>query len=172
MDSGVFPLAVIRQFRLVSPRGRVILNSVGDRDGRKCAPRFPFKECIMRRFLCGLAMALSLVTLGGASAYGQDVEGVIVKGSRMVTEDVGRSRSVVPISEISLSYKVTYADLDLGSNEGKVALEKRVSDAALAACKEISRLHPGAKPDDVACAKAAVDDAMVKVKEAVAAARK
>ena len=110
----------------------------------------------MRRFLCGLAMALSLVTLGGASAYGQDVEGVIVKGSRIVTENIGRAPSGIPISEISLSYKVSYSDLDLGSNEGKVALEKRVSDAALAACKEISRLHPGAKPDDAACAKAAM----------------
>jgi UrcA family protein len=117
-------------------------------------------------------MALSLATLGGVSAYGQDVEGVVVKGSRMVTENIGRSPSGVPISEISLSYKVSYADLDLTSNEGKVALEKRVSDAARAACKEISRLHPGAKPDDVDCAKAAVDEAMIRVREAIATAKK
>ncbi len=126
----------------------------------------------MKRFLCGFALALAAVTIGGASAYGQEVEGVIVTGSRMVKENIGRSPSGVPISEISLSYKVSYADLDLGSTEGKVALEKRINDAARAACKEISRLHPGAKPDDAGCTKAAVDEAMIRVREAIAAAGK
>jgi UrcA family protein len=67
---------------------------------------------------------------------------------------------------------VSHSGLDLTSSAGIAALEKRVSDAALAACKEISRLHPAAKPDDAACAKAAVDEAMVKVREVVAAAAK
>jgi UrcA family protein len=126
----------------------------------------------MKRLLCGFALALAAVAIGGSGAYGQDVEGIIVKGSRMVVENIGRSPSGVPISEISLSYKVNYSDLDLGTTQGKAALEKRINDAARAACKEIGRLHPGAKPDDADCAKAAVDEAMIRMREAIAAAGK
>lgn len=126
----------------------------------------------MKRFVYGLAVALSAAAICGASAYGQGAEGITVKGSRMVTENIGRSPSGVPIVEISLGYKVSYADLDLRSSDGKAALEKRIGDAARAACKEIGRLHPGAKPDDAGCAKAAVDEAMIKAREAIAAAGK
>jgi hypothetical protein len=38
--------------------------------------------------------------------------------------------------------------------------------------EEVSRLHPGAKPDDADCAKAAVDEAMIRMREAIAAAGK
>ena len=126
----------------------------------------------MKRLLFGFALALAAVTISGSGAYGQDVEGVIVKGSRMVVENIGRSPNGVPISEISLSYKVGYSDLDLGTTEGRVALEKRINDAARAACKEIGRLHPGSKPDDAGCAKAAVDEAMIRMRDAIAAAGK
>ena len=51
-------------------------------------------------------------------------------------------------------------------------LEKRVREAADAACKEISRSHPDAQPNDAECARKATDGAMVQVREAIAAARK
>jgi UrcA family protein len=130
------------------------------------------QEATMKKTLLGFAIALSMVAIGATSAKAQEVEGVTVTGSRIVKERVGRTPASVPINAISLAYKVSYSDLDLTSSAGKAALEKRVSDAALAACKEISRLHPEAKPDDAACAKAAVDEAMVKVREVIAAAAK
>ena len=40
-----------------------------------------------------------------------------------------------------------------------------------AACKEIGRLHPLATPDDAACARAAIDDAMIQVKRLSATAK-
>ena len=61
--------------------------------------------------------------------------------------------------------------LDLTSSAGAQELAKRVSDAARAACKEIGRNHPTARPDDETCAKAATDEAMVKVNRLVAAAQ-
>ena len=65
---------------------------------------------------------------------------------------------------------MSYSDLDLGTKAGAAALEKRVQAAAAAACKEVRRVYPEAEPGDSACAKNAVDEAMVRVREVVAAA--
>jgi len=49
-------------------------------------------------------------------------------------------------------------------------LQKRVTDAALAACKEIGRQYPDSTPSEADCAKAATDKAIAKVNELAAAA--
>jgi UrcA family protein len=104
-------------------------------------------------------------------AFAQLPEEVTVQASRMVTSKIGRNPvSGAPINGLSLSYRVSYADLNLSTADGAAALEKRVAYAADAACRELSRISPLAKPDDRACAKEAREQAMVKVREAVAAA--
>lgn len=123
----------------------------------------------MRRILIALACGLATATLYCAGAIGQQIEGVDVEASRIVKERVGTSSVNAPINAISLSYRVSYADLDLATKEGATALKSRVEEAALAACKQISKLYPDAKPDDSSCAKQAVDDAMPSVKKAIAA---
>jgi len=60
--------------------------------------------------------------------------------------------------------------LDLASHVGALELEKRVHDAAMAACKEIGKQYPNATPSEDACAKAAADKAMVRAHELEAAA--
>ena len=97
---------------------------------------------------------------------------VMVQATRLMETSIGRSPSGVPISNISLAYGVNYSDLDLASHAGAMELEKRVSTAALAACKEISRQYPEALPKEPECAKAATEKAMVKVHELEAAAAK
>ena len=126
----------------------------------------------MRRILFGVAVGLLACAATGTDAWAQQLEGVNVEASRIVKETVGHSPNLAPINAISLSYRVSYADLDLGTKAGAAALEKRVQDAAMAACREITRLYPLATPDDKACAGKAIDEAMVKVHEAVAAAGK
>jgi UrcA family protein len=124
----------------------------------------------MKSVLLAVTIAIAaLVT--GVGAYAEDIEGVTVTGSRIVKDRIGRAPSGAPINAISLSYGVSYADLDLGTAAGKAALEKRISEAANAACKEIGRLHPLATPDDAACARAAIDEAMVQVKKLGATAQ-
>jgi len=62
--------------------------------------------------------------------------------------------------------------LDLATQAGAAELEKRVHNAATAACEELGRKYSDATPSDAACAKAAADAAMVKVHELEAAAAK
>lgn len=119
-----------------------------------------------------LGIGLLAAALTGSGVYAQSPEGVTVTGSRIARETIGSSTIGAPIDEVSLSYRVSYSDLDLTSSGGKATLERRVRAAADAACAEISRLYPDAKPGDAACVEAAVDAAMVKVHELVAAAGK
>jgi len=118
------------------------------------------------------AAAAAFALLGGITAA-QNAEEVTVQGTRMMTtEAAGRTTTGIPLVNVSLSYGVSIADLDLASQYGPIALEKRVRDAAMAACQEIGRQYPLSTPSDEACAKAAADKAMVKVRELVLAARK
>jgi UrcA family protein len=87
----------------------------------------------------------------------------------MSTKWVGTS-SGIPILDVSLSYGVSTAGLDLATKSGATALETRVKDAAAAACKEIGQKYPDATPNEAECAKSATAKAMVKVHELVAAA--
>ena len=51
-------------------------------------------------------------------------------------------------------------------------MQRRVNDAAKAACKEIGHQYPDATPSDAECAKVAADKAMVRVRELLASAHK
>jgi len=124
----------------------------------------------MRKILFGVAAGLFACAAIASDARAQQIEGVDVEASRIVKEQVGTAVNLAPIYSISLSYRVSYADLDLGTTAGAAALEKRVQTAAAAACKEVRRVYPEADPGDSACAKQAVDEAMVSVREVVAAA--
>jgi UrcA family protein len=117
--------------------------------------------------LRGLVLGLTAISIGGTSAYAGTLENVTVTGSRAVSEKfIGKSPMGADIREVSLSYRVNAADLDLASSAGKAALEKRVKAAASAACKELDRLTFGnpTSPDDATCVKKAVDEAMAKVR--------
>jgi len=126
----------------------------------------------MKTMLVQLGIGLLAAALTGGSVYAQEPEGVTVTGSRVAKETIGSSTIGAPIEQISLSYRVSYSDLDLTTSGGKAELDKRVRVAADAACKEVGRLYPDAKPGDAACVKAAVDAAMVQVRDVEAAAAK
>jgi UrcA family protein len=102
----------------------------------------------------------------------QNMEEITVQGTRVLDEkNAGRNSVGIPLVDVSLSYGVSYTDLNLASQYGPIALEKRVHDAAKAACEEIGRKYPLSTPSDEVCTKTATDKAMVKVHELVAAAR-
>jgi UrcA family protein len=124
----------------------------------------------MTRLLIGAAIAL----LANTVVFAQDMGEVTVQASRAVVTTVGKSASGVPIQDISLSYGVSTKGLDLSSYAGATELKKRVSDAATAACKEITRQYPTASTSttDIECVKAATDKAMVQANALIAAAGK
>jgi UrcA family protein len=124
----------------------------------------------MRKILFGVAAGFFACAAIASGARAEQIEGVDVAASRIVKEQVGTAMNLAPIYSISLSYRVSYSDLDLSTKAGAAALEKRVQAAAATACKEVRRVYPEAEPGGSACAKQAVDEAMVKVREVVAAA--
>jgi UrcA family protein len=125
----------------------------------------------MKTFIMIVVAGAAASGFASGTAAAQSAEGVTVTVSRSVETRVGTNYSGLPIKDVSLSYAVNLKDIDLASTAGAGELDKRVNDAARAACKDISRLYPISKPDDTACAKAAVDRAMPRIRELVAAAR-
>jgi len=128
----------------------------------------------MRKIAFGTAVGLFSAVLVSSIAVAQPIEEVIVEASHIVqTSEAGRNPATgAAIVNMTVSYGVSYAGLDLASKPGAAELEKRVKDAALAACKDISREYPLVPPSDATCAKETADKAMVKVHELVAAAGK
>jgi len=118
-----------------------------------------------------MAAALASALIGNIVAA-QNLEEVTVQVTRTLnTKTVGHNLMTgSPILDVSLSYGVRAGDLDLGSHYGPIQLEKRIHDAARAACAEIDRRYPSSTPSEDECAKSAADRAMVKVHELVAAA--
>jgi len=124
---------------------------------------------VLRRVVIGL-IASTVVT---GMALAQPVQEITVQAKRVPTVKVlGRTSSGAFIREISLTSGVTTEGLDLSSSAGADALAKRVHDAADAACREIGQKYPDSTPSDRECARVAADEAMVRVRELVAAAQK
>ena len=72
-----------------------------------------------------------------------------------------------PVLELSLSRRINVADLDLETEYGSMALEKRVKDAAKAMCQTLGQKLPLSTPNDERCAKVATHEAMVKARELI-----
>jgi len=125
----------------------------------------------MKTKLVGAMSAAVASALVSSVAVAQDITGVTVQATRIPTKEF-RVSGGIPIVTMSLSYGVSYADLDLASRAGAAELEKRVHDAAMAACKEIAKQLPESTPSVAECADKAAGKAMIKVRELEAAAEK
>jgi UrcA family protein len=126
----------------------------------------------MTRTLIRGAIGLLAVSSVSTLVVADDMGEVTVQASRVVSKTVGKTASGIPIVDVSLSYGVNAKDLDLSSHAGFMEMQKRINDAAAAACKELSRQYPNSSQNDTDCAKAAAAKAMVKVNELAAAAPK
>lgn len=127
----------------------------------------------MRKMLVSAAVAAVAAALLSTTAAAQKTEEVTVEAARIVTKPSAHQLpGGLEVKDVTLSYGIGYAGLDLATSAGAAELEKRVHDAALQACKEIGRQYPDSTPGDADCAKAAAAKAMVKVHEAVNAASK
>ena len=115
--------------------------------------------------------AVSVCLCGIVAA--QNLKEITVQATRILsTKAVDHNASTgSPILDVSVSYGVRVADLDLASHYGPIQLEKRVRDAAAAACQEIGRQYPDSTPSEELCTKAAADKAMVAVHDLVAVAK-
>src|SRR5271168_2227376 len=105
----------------------------------------------MAKISIGVAVGFFAAAWASSIVVAQQTEEVSVQASRIFAKQVGRDTAAMPIMNISLSYGVSYAGLDLVSKAGVVELEKRVSDAALKACEEINRQYPMSAESNTQC---------------------
>ncbi|MBV6418312.1 MAG: hypothetical protein CMLOHMNK_03130 [Steroidobacteraceae bacterium] len=124
-----------------------------------------------RRIAITVASALAAGLLAGGVAFADEVPGVQVQAMRIHKERVMDTSSPFPVDRITLSYHVSAKGLDLKTTAGEKALEKRVEDAASAACREIGRLYPLSEPGDYECSHITAHAAMPQVEAMVRAAR-
>lgn len=123
----------------------------------------------MRKLLQAQAMALLAAVAVSGSAMGQETEGVTVRGPGIQSTEVERSATGVPVVMFTVSYKVSYEDLDLTTTDGMAELTKRIEDAAKQGCREIGLAYRTAQPSDWLCARHAAKEAIAEVEQLVAA---
>ncbi len=96
---------------------------------------------------------------------------VTVIAPRVIVRDVGHDAAGAATEEVSLTRRVTYADLDLNKQADVDKLEKRIDDMAQVACDQLAALYPLAGPDSPDCVREAIDGAMSQEHAAVDAAK-
>jgi len=124
-------------------------------------------ELFLRR-----TMLYALLAIGGSLAspsHGQPVETVTVEAAREVK--VAQTTTGIPVSEITVRSRVSYADLDLTSDAGAKALEARIREAAAGACKEMDVRVPAEGSSVEACIADAVKSATAEADKVIAAKR-
>ena len=126
----------------------------------------------MRMLLTKAAIGgLAIATVSTAAIADQRLEQVRVEASRIVTTDAGKTFAGFPVKNINLSYEVSLDDLDLMTSDGVSTAEKRINNAAAAACKEIGTKAPDSTPADAQCAKTTARKPLAQLHQAIAAAK-
>jgi UrcA family protein len=80
-----------------------------------------------------------------------------------VPKVIETTRYGVVSSEVQLSVRVPYGDLDLTTPSGLQTLDRRVKEAANYVCGQLQNMYPVGSPDTFYCAKKAVGDAQPQV---------
>lgn len=122
----------------------------------------------MRRIVSATATVLFAAALYASDAIGQEIEGIVVRASRVEVTEV-RTAGIVPEYLLEASYRVTYEDLDVTTKPGREEVRRRVEKAAELACKEIGREYPFAEPGQHECANKAASAAMEQFRTRLAA---
>jgi len=128
----------------------------------------------MNKILLGIGIGIAASMSIGRIAVAQEMPEVVVSGTRAIVKTPAADSHGFPIVDMSVSIGVSYAGLDLASAAGAAELGKKVNDAAKQACKEIGNQRPYRqfRTSESECAKAAADEAMVKVHALLAEAGK
>jgi UrcA family protein len=127
---------------------------------------------VMKSRLIIAGAVAGVVVAGNVVAQNVPMPQVIVETHRAVSTRIGTTSGGIPIHEVSMGYTVTAEGLDISTPIGRQAFEARVSQAAMAACQEISRRFHNARPSDAECARQATERAMAQVRQVEDAAVK
>ena len=95
---------------------------------------------------------------------------ITVSAERPSGTVVGRTSSGGQIVLYEVSYRLSYADLDLATSAGADELRTRVHEAANSACKDLDKLHPLSKPDG-SCVRKTAESSMPQANQAISLAQ-
>ena len=117
-----------------------------------------------------LGLLGGVLAIAASAAVAQPLEVVTVEAARATT--VGQTMHGVPIDEITIRSRVSYADLDLTTASGALELENRIRATAESSCKKLDVKFPAEGSSEAACVKNAVDTAMQEARKVIEAKRK
>ena len=117
-----------------------------------------------------LALLGGGLAIAASAAVAEPLEVVTVEAARATT--VGQTMHGVPIDEITIRSRVSYADLDLTTASGALELENRIRATAESSCKKLDVKFPAEGSSEAACVKNAVDTAMQEARKIIEAKRK
>ena len=114
--------------------------------------------------------AIAGLALSGVSVA-QQIPEVIVEAPHVeMTTQTGAMGRQMPA--MSISYRVSYADLNLATHSGAVELEKRIKESATKACEQLRKLYPETTEGNPSCVEGAVKTAMAHANKAIVVAEK
>ena len=110
-------------------------------------------------FLLTASALASLVAASNcATAQEQQLPQINVTAPRVVHKLIGVGTSGVPIESVSVSFQVTFSDLDLTKPAGTSELDRRIEIAAKDACADLDKLLISSDPHCVGRAIASTGD--------------
>lgn len=116
-----------------------------------------------------LLMTAAMLSMSIAFAA-DELETITVTAGAMVKTVVGHSTIGAPIEEVTLTHHVSFADLDIGTHTGAMALKRRVEETAHAACKQLDELYPKSGESRSTCVRHAIAGATEQINQAIEAA--
>src|ERR1700722_17215718 len=99
------------------------------------------------RRLAALTLAAGTLSLLGTTAFAQDssdsdsLPAITVQASPVVQHQSVGTHGLA-VEQLLLTRHINYADLNLDTPEGKIALHRRIRDNARGACQELEARYP------------------------------
>jgi UrcA family protein len=120
----------------------------------------------------GAVLLTSGLCLTTAALADNTMDTIVVEAGVMTKTVVGHTTIGAPIEEVTLTHRVSYADLNLATHSGAMELKRRVEETARLACEQLDKLYPFEDKETPTCIRDAVDRSESQVDEAIAAAEK
>jgi UrcA family protein len=114
-------------------------------------------------FTAGAALAQRAPPTSGLPLQPPPADAVVGEVVIEAPKVVERQRYGTIGQEISMSVRVSYADLNMQSPDGAAELDRRVNVAANYVCEQLDRRYPEGAPEVFYCAKNAVNGAKPQV---------
>ena len=95
---------------------------------------------------------------------------IVIEAGAMTKTVVGHTAIGALIEEVTLTHRVSHADLDLATHSGAIELKQRVKDTARLACEQLDKLYPLEEEEAPCCIRQVVEHASIQVDDAIATA--